>query len=75
MKKIIDYDPATGNFKDKNGMHLFSYPAAELEDAPEEMELIHEPNGLSEYALIKLAGLGYTADEILRMNTIIGAKP
>lgn len=70
MKKIIDYDPATGNFKDKNGMHLFSYPAAELEDAPEETE----PNGLSEYALIQLAGLGYTADEILRINTITRAK-
>lgn len=72
-KKIIAFmDTASGNITDNNGSMLGTFPSYDFDDYQEALEVQSTDGQLSEEALLGLAGLGFSADDILKLTLTRG---
>ena len=60
MKVILEYDPATGNIMDKDGLAIHCFPCLNYEEVPEKNTAVAD--------LIKLKNSGFTAEEVIAIK-------
>lgn len=64
MKVIVNYDPATGNIHDSNGMHIITWLGLNYEEVP----TLEATQAIKDSEPVELAKLGYTAQQLISLR-------